>query len=118
MTVLVYSIYGLSVESNLELSYVDAGRPGVCDMRLHVSFAEMPPVQPIRILESEQWLTIELFPFAVYRLDRYSNDVFCQAADYESFTRHFSICRARSFFCSAVICFCTRHHWFTVKQVN
>lgn len=85
MTVLVYSIYGLSVESNLELSYVDAGRPGVCDMRLHVSFAEMPPVQPIRILESEQWLTIELFPFAVYRLDRHSNDVFCQAADYESF---------------------------------
>lgn len=81
----VYCIYGLSVESNLDLSDVDAGHPGICDMRLHVSFAEMPPVQPIRILESEQWLTIELFPFAVYRLSRHSNDVFCQAADYESF---------------------------------
>lgn len=81
----VYCIYGLSVESNLDLSYVDAGHPGGCDMRLHVSFAEMPPVQPIRILESEQWLTIELFPFAVYRLSRHSNDVFCHAADYESF---------------------------------
>lgn len=80
-----YCIYGLSVESNLEMAYVAAGRADACDMRLHVTFAEMPPVQPIRILESEQWLTIELLPFAIYQLDRHSNRVFCQAANYEAF---------------------------------